>query len=255
VADEPVTADEPDAGPAPAVVDEPVETIEPAHVTEPAAVDEPVESPESGSEPPAEPAAESAAEVAPAPTAERPRAPEVASGSAPGGGRTSKGRGTRGAKGRGKRAYDPADFANLPVPDELLKFNALLAAERQTRSKEKKDRRVADTLARAVSDAEKAKEEAAARVRRLQADPSAGREAKAEADQAYKDALTRLSLAREGKLPEPEAEAPATDEVGEPVDTTTDEATDETTGAAEATDESDATDESAGADEPAESNA
>jgi len=43
------------------------------------------------------------------------------------GGKGPRGRGT--GKGRSGKPYDAADFAHLPVPDELLKFNALLRRE------------------------------------------------------------------------------------------------------------------------------
>ena len=146
----------------------------------------------------------------------------MASGGAPGGARgPRRGPGGRGPRARGKRAYDTADFANLPVPDELLKFNALLQAERQAKGREKKERRAAEAQAKALSDAEKAKDDAAARVRALQGDSSPPARPRTRPTRPTRRHWPASSDAARGQA----ARAPGhrTDEVGEPVDVVADE--------------------------------
>jgi hypothetical protein len=130
----------------------------------------------------------------------------------------------------------PEDFARLPVPDELLKFNALLDAEKAAKAREKKDRKAAEARDKRVADAERAKSDAAAEVRRLADSSDATREAKDAADQAYKLAVANLTAIKEGREPEPApADTPADD--GAPTDPVADDASEGADDASEGADD------------------
>ena len=155
-------------------------------------------------------AAVAAEEPTPAPAAPgpRPASNAVASSSAP-----DRARGKR-RPGRSRRevVLAPEDFERLPVPDELLKFNALLEAEKAARSREKKDKKAADARDKLIADAEKTKTDAAAEVRRLTNATDATREAKDAADQAYKLAVANVTAIKEGREPEPAPGAEVADD-------------------------------------------
>lgn len=69
-------------------------------------------------------------------------------------------------------------MAERAVPDEILQFNAYLVEQQQ-----------AEQQSRRVRKAEAAKQQAAERVRQVMADPDSSREARAEAEAAYHEAL------------------------------------------------------------------
>jgi hypothetical protein len=64
------------------------------------------------------------------------------------------------------------------VPDDVLRFNQFLADEKKAEQEQ-----------RSIERAQKAKQRAADEVRRLDADPKATREARAEAEQRYIEAV------------------------------------------------------------------
>lgn len=98
-------------------------------------------------------------------------------------------------------------MAGGPVPDEVARFNAFVA-----------EQAAADQRDKAVRRAEAAKQQAAARVREVLADPRASREERQGAEQAYREAVAAWQAARAGEPePEPEAEAEAEAEA-EPVE-------------------------------------
>ncbi|MCX7620483.1 MAG: hypothetical protein N2037_06520 [Acidimicrobiales bacterium] len=70
---------------------------------------------------------------------------------------------------------------------ELVKFNAYFAAQQELEAHERRVRK-----------AERAKDEAAARLREIVADPKATREQREEAERAYKEALAKLQAVRGG---------------------------------------------------------
>lgn len=91
----------------------------------------------------------------------------------------------------------PAQKLDAETEAALTLFNEYVIADREaTRRK------------REVSKAEKAKDQAAAEVRKLENDGGSA-EAKATAEAAYRDAVAALKDVREGKKPEPKAEAEA----------------------------------------------
>ncbi|MBI2705179.1 MAG: hypothetical protein HYX32_07825 [Actinobacteria bacterium] len=84
---------------------------------------------------------------------------------------------------------------------ELHRFNQYLELQ------EERDRRE-----RALKKAEADKDQAAAAVRDLERDSTASKETKAQAEQAYKDAVANLAAVKEGKVPDGEARAAADDD-------------------------------------------
>lgn len=109
--------------------------------------------------------------------------------------------------------------------------------------RQKADRRAA----KAIENAEKTKQQAAASLKRLQSDSGATAEDRAAAEAAYRDAVAAFNALRNGEAPpasaEPDHEASEADgdETGESAEAATDEAATD-----EAADEATATDEAAG---------
>ncbi len=110
--------------------------------------------------------------------------------------------------GRSPAAGTKVPEGGFPLDDateaELIKFNVYLAAQQDLEARERRVRK-----------AERAKDEAAARVRELASDPQATKEQREEAEQAYKEALAKLRALRDGS----EAGPPAA-EVAAPGDAT-----------------------------------
>lgn len=122
---------------------------------------------------------------------------------------------------------DMADLETTPIDADteaaLTLFNEYVDADRERTRREKQ-----------VNKAERAKDEAATRVR--QANDGGSAEERAAAETAYREAQEALKAIREGRDPEPAAAVEATDEApGEATDEAPGEATDEAPG--EATDE------------------
>lgn len=97
------------------------------------------------------------------------------------------------------------------VPEELLRFNAFLAEEAEAKRRDKQARKAAAQAEQRVAEAEAVKQKAAERIRTLNASERATREQKAEADQAYRDAIEALRRAVAGE-PEPSGTGESTDE-------------------------------------------
>lgn len=121
----------------------------------------------------------------------------VASSGAPKGRGSRRGPGGGGPRRAGSGRLVPLD--QLPAPDELVLFNALLAAEAEKDKAERRRRKL-----------EQAKDQAAARVKALNADPNASKEDRAAAEAAYKEALAKLQT---GPEDEDTTDAPAGDDV------------------------------------------
>ncbi|MCC5950562.1 MAG: hypothetical protein JJU45_00550, partial [Acidimicrobiia bacterium] len=100
-----------------------------------------------------------------------------------------------GGGGPGTPARPLGDPTAIASPPELAAFNEFLA-----------DQDAAAAKARRVKSLESAKDKAAAALRDAQ-QANAGREAVAEAEAAYRQALETLQAAKDGREPEPDAAA------------------------------------------------
>jgi hypothetical protein len=99
----------------------------------------------------------------------------------------------------------PAVAATDDLTGELIKFNAFLASEQDRERQQRAEKKAA-----------KAREDAAATLKKVMADGKASKEDKDAAEAAWKDAVAAEERIKAGEAPEPAAEPEAAAEEAEP---------------------------------------